>query len=225
MSVLLIKDVVSRIRELTKNVRQDSFTTDRAIYMLFKKHAAIVMKRLDEKNKLMAFNAVFETLDYVELEEVDKVEANCMNIKSYATFRRTKETLPIFTEGAWGPMCRSITAIDGSDSVQFTTLDMYNLMSKNRNFRYNKEKYCWYLNDRFYFPNVNWPAVRVEGIFEGDISKFKCCSDEKCTPRQEQSLNVPDYILQEVEASVLRDYGLSLQIPADQVHDNINNNR
>lgn len=225
MSVLVIGDICSRLRETVKAVRQDSFVTDRQLYMLFKKHASLVMKRLDEKGKLMAFNSVFETLDFVELEEVDKVEANCLRIKSYSTFMRTKETLPIFTEGAWGPMVRSITSLSGDDSVNFTTLDMYNLMAKQPSFRYNKEKYCWYLNDRFYFPNVNWPAIRVEGIFEDDISKFKCNSDEKCLPRQQQSLNVPDYILSEVEGMVMKDFAFSLQVPSDNLHDAVNPNR
>src|ERR1043165_6901405 len=120
MSVLVIGDITSRLREIVKAVRQDSFITDRYLYQLFKKHAALVMKRLDEKGKLISFNAVFETLDFVELEEVDKVEASCLRIKSYSTFRRTKETLPIFTEGAWGPMVRSITSLDGAESLQFT---------------------------------------------------------------------------------------------------------
>lgn len=225
MSVLVIGDVVSRLRQIIKAERQDSFITDRYLYQLFKKHAALVMKRLDEKGRLMAFNAVFETLDFVELEEVDKVEASCLRIKSYSTFMRTKESLPIFTEGAWGPMVRSITSLSGDDSVNFTTLDMYNLMAKQSSFRYNKEKYCWYLNDRFYFPNINWPAVRIEGIFEDDISRFKCNSDEQCLPRQQQSLNVPDYILADVEKQVLQELGFSLQVPSDSTHDAQNPNR
>lgn len=224
MSQTIIGDVCSRIRNLTKGYKQDSFLTDKEIYLLFKKHAALVMKRLDEKGKLIKFSAVFETLDYVELEEVDRVEATCMGVKSYTTFRRTKLTMPMFTEGAMGPMINSITSIDGSTACQIIrNIDLYNYMTRQKNFKYNDTKYCWFLNDRLYFPNVSWPAVRIEGIFEDDISEFKCCNyEDKCKPRQQQSLNVPDYVLSEIETNVLKDLGIQLQLPEDMGQANLN---
>lgn len=224
MSGTKIGTVTSRIRNLVKGYTQDSFLTDYQIYLLFKKHASLAIKRLDEKGKLVKFSSVFETLDYVELEEVDKVEATCMGIVSYSTFRRTKDQMPMFTEGVMGPMVNSITSIDGSVSCQLIrNIDLYNYMSRQKTFRYNTTKYCWFLNDRLYLPNVSWPAIRVEGIFEEDISKWKCCDyEDRCKPRQEQSLNVPDFILSEVENNVLKDLGFTLQIPGDVAQDNNN---
>lgn len=228
MAATTIGTVVSRIRNIVKGYNQDTFLTDLDIYLLFKKYAALSMKRLDEKGKLVKFSSVFETLDYVELEEVDKVEAaSCVGVNSYNTFRRTKDTMPMFTEGAYGPMVNSITSLDGSTMCTIIrNSDLYNYMSKQKNFRYNSTKYCWFLNDRLYFPNVDWPAVRIEGIFEEDISKWKCCSyEDKCKPRQQQSINVPDFILSEVETQVLRDLGVTLQIPQDVGQNNQNSLR
>ena len=39
------------------------------------------MRRQDYANKLMKFNSVWKTLPYVELIEVDKVEAGCSGIQ------------------------------------------------------------------------------------------------------------------------------------------------
>lgn len=225
MSQLLIGDVVSRIRGVIKQETPDGFITDKFIYSVFKKYADLAMKRLDEKSRLLGFSSVFETLDYVELEEVDKVEAACTGIKSYATFKRTVLPMPMFREGAYGPMVRSITSLDGATSITMTTLDTWNQISRSKNFKYNKEKYAWFLNDRLYFPNINWKAVRVEGIFEDDISAFKCDDADRCKIRQEQSLNVPDFVVAQIEEQVLREFGIQLQIPADTIHDNINNMR
>lgn len=224
MSSTTIGTVVSRIRNLVKGDMQDSFLTDQTIYLLFKKYAALSMKRLDEKGKLIKFSSVFETLDYVELEEVDKVEADCIGVRSYSTFRRTKDTMPMFTEGYLGPMVNSVTSLDGSSICQLVrNSDIYNYMVKQKNFRYNTTKYCWFLNDRLYFPNIDWPAVRIEGIFEEDISKWKCCSyEDRCKPRQQQSINVPDFLLSEIETNVLRDIGIELQIPQDTAQNNQN---
>lgn len=225
MSLLVIGDVVSRLRGLVKGVRQDSFLTDRFLYSLFKKHSALAIKRLNEKRGLMAMNSVYETLDYVKLEESDKIEAECMGIKSYATFRRTCSPIPVFTEGKWGPMIRGITSLDGSTIFKLTTHDQYQVISKSKDFRFNSTKYAWYLNDRLYFPNIDYPAVRIEGMFEEDISMYKCSYDDKCKPRQQQSLNIPDYLLADIEKAVLQDLGVSLQIPSDMNHDAININR
>jgi hypothetical protein len=132
--------------------------------------------------------------------------------------------MPMFTEGYLGPMVNSITSLDGSTVCQLVrNSDVYNQMTKQTNFRYNTTKYCWFLNDKLYFPNIDWPAVRIEGIFEEDISKWKCCDyEDKCKPRQQQSLNVPDYILSEIETNVLKELGYTLQIPTDVNQDNIN---
>lgn len=227
MAETTINDITSRLRGLIKAERQDAFLTDRMLYSLFKKHSALAIKRLDEKKRLSAFSAIFETLDYVELVEIDKVEASTCGVapKSYSTIRRTCASIPVFTEGIYGPMIRSITSVDGSVIFKLTSPDEYNYLSSSKNFKYNKQKYVWYLNDHLYFPDVDWVAVRIDAMVSEDISQFKCNYDQKCKPRQEHSLNVPDYILSEIEANVLKDLSLSLQIPSDSNHDNINPNR
>lgn len=223
MASLLIGDATSQLRNLLKANKQDSGLTDKELYLLIKKNSAIAMKRLDEKGKLTKFSSVFETLDYVELCEVDKVEATCYGIKSYSTMMKTKLQMPMFTEGVYGPMVNSITSLDGSTVFKMVrNIDIYNMLARDKNFKYNGWKYCWYLNDRLYFPNVDYPAVRIEGIFEDDISAFKCCYEDRCKRRQDQSLNIPDFLLQEIIQGSLKDLGIQTQ---PQLSDNQNNNQ
>ncbi len=219
MSQLTIGSITSRMRGLLKAHSQDAGLTDRYIYSVVKKYADQLIKEMDQKGKLLGFSSVFETLDWVELEEVDKIEATCMCVKSYSTFRKTKLPIPIFREGAYGPLVRSITSLDGSTSVTMTTLDTYNQLAKSKNFRYNKEKYAWYLNDRLYFPNVDWPACRIEGIFEGEIWQFRC-DEDRCLIRQEQSFNVPDFMLARIEEFAMKEFGIMVQLPVDPLQDN-----
>jgi len=207
-----------------KAVRQDSFLTDRMLYSIFKKHASLSIKRLDEKKRLTAFASIFETLDFVQLVTIDKVEASVCGAapKSYSTIKRTCLPIPVFTEGIYGPMIRSVSSIDGNELLKLTTPDEYNHLSKSKNFRFNKQKYVWYINDHLYFPNLDWPAVKIDAMVEEDISAFKCDYDQKCETRQCHSLNVPDFILSEIEASVMKDLGFQLQTPEDDAHDNKN---
>lgn len=220
-----IGDITSRIRGSIKAVRQDSFITDKFIYSLFLKYVSVHIKQLDDKGRLMAFSSIFESLDYVKLIECDWIEAGCSGVKSYRTFRRTEQPLPMFLEGKWGPMVRSVTSLDGSISFQLTNLDNYVILAKQKNFRYNTTNYCWWLNDHLYFPDVPFPAVRIEGMFQDDISEFKCNYVDKCKPRQDQSVNVPDYILAAVEGEVLKELNNEMRVPSDSTHDALNNNR
>lgn len=221
MAKSTIGEVLSRIRTQVKAVKQDPFLTDRVIYSFVLKHAKWLMKREDSKNKLLGFSGAVQTLDFVELEEVDKVNAFCTGLKSDCTIKRTVDKMPIFMQGYYGPLIRTISSLDGSEELNPTTPTTYIALSKSKNFKYNTTKYYWYIDDRLYFPNLDWDAVRIEGIFEDDISYFTCAEDS-CIERAHQSFNVPDYLLGELEAKVFQDLGGMMQIPMDQANDKIN---
>ena len=172
--------------------KQDAFLTDRFIYSVISKHAKFLMKREDAGNKLMRFNSIFQSMDYVELIEIDKVEAQCTGIKSDCTFMRTKDKLPLFLQGYFGPLIRSVTSLDGSQEMQPITPSAYLSAANSKNFKYNKTQYYWYLNDYLYFPNTDWDAVRIEGIFEDDIADYRCDPSERCRTKQLHTFNVPD---------------------------------
>jgi len=216
-----IGDVISRIRSQVKGVKQDALLTDRVIYSFVNKHAKWLMKREDSRNKLMTYSGVMQTLDYVELIDVDKVEACCTGISSDSTIKRTKEKMPIFMQGYWGPLIRTVASLDGSQELQPTTPSQYLVMSKSKNFKYNKAQYYWYLDDYIYMPNLDWEAVRIEGIFEDDISDFTCEADS-CIIRSDQNFNVPDYLLGELEAKVFQDLAGMMQVPPDFPNDKQN---
>lgn len=218
MSRNTIGDVVSRIRNQIKATRQDSFITDRMIYSFVIKHAKWLMKREDGKNRLMAFSSVVQTMDFVELIEVDKVEACCTGIKSDCTIKRTKDKLPIFMQGYYGPLIRTISSLDASEELQPIIPSSYLPIANSTSAKYNKTRYFWFLNDYIYFPNLEWDAVRIEGIFEDDISRWTC-EEDNCKLRQDDSFNVPDYLLGEIEAQVLQDFGGMYQIPVDGAND------
>ena len=124
-------------------------------------------------------------------------------------------------QGYFGPLIRTISSIDASEELQPILPTVYVGIANSKNYKYNKTKYYWFLNDYIYFPNLEWDAVRIEGIFEDDISKWTCEEDE-CIIRQDQSFNVPDYLLAELEGHVLNDIVGSYQIPSDAPNDKQN---
>jgi len=225
MSKTTIGEVVSRVRNQIKAVRQDAFLTDRFIYSIVSKHAKWLMKREDSKNNLLRFNSIMQTLDKVELIEIDRIEAGCINLSTNIKIMRTKNTIPLFMQGYWGPLIRQITSVDGQIDFQPIAPTQYAIISQSKNFKYNKTYYYWYLNDNLYFPNIQWQYVRIEGVFEDDIAQYKCtdCKNNyNCVVRQDQTFSVPDYLFGEIETNVLKDLSVMVQFPTDDVHDNKN---
>lgn len=228
MSKTTIGEVVSRVRNQMKAVRQDAFLTDRFIYSIIGKHAKWLMKREDSKSNLMKFNSIMQTLDKVELTEIDRIEAGCINLSTNIKVMRTRENIPLFMQGYWGPLIRQITSVDGQIDFQPITPTQYTILSQSKNFRFNKTNYYWYINDNLYFPDISWQYVRIEGVFEDDIAAYKCsdCKNNfNCLARQDQNFNVPDYLFGEIETNVLKDLSVMVQFPTDDTHDNKNISR
>jgi len=92
-------------------------------------------------------------------------------------------------------------------------------MTKSTTFKYNKKQYFWFLDGYLYFPNLAWDAVKVEAIFENDV---ETCDSDKCVIRQEQSLNIPDYLFSEIEQYVVKELTMTMQVPADGSDDGQN---
>jgi hypothetical protein len=216
---------VSRIRNSVKAVKEDAFVTDRYIWSLIIKYAKLFIKRQDTMNKLLRFRSFYRTLPCVELIEVDKIEA-CCGIISGCIIMRTKEKVPAPFEGPIGPMFRTVSSIDNSIELYPTDPGTYTSMSKTTTFKYNKNKYYWYLNGYMYFPDIEWGGVKIEGIWEDDVNDMSCdgkdeadCKKE-CLLRQEQTTNIPDDLF--AEQQVLAEILPSAQLPADQGDDKQN---
>ena len=214
MSRPTIGNIISRVRNQIKASKQDTFMTDRVLYSFILKHAQWLMKREDSKSRLLSFNSVIQTLEFVELIDVDKVMACCTGIKSDLQIKRTKEKMPSFMQGYWGPLIRTIASLDGSTELQPILPSTFIKMANSKNYKYNKTLYYWFLDDYIYFPNLDWDAVRIEGIFEDDIQLFTC-KDDACILRSSQPFNIPDYLYAELESEVLKDMMNMSQFPTD----------
>lgn len=220
-----IAAVISRIRGQMKAEVQDAFVTDRYVYSLIQKYTQFLIRRQDNANKLMKFNAIWKTLPFIELIEVDKVEATCTGIQSGCIIKRTKNKLPNMLEGYWGPLIRTVSSIDGSTELQTTHPGTYTSLTKTTSFRYNNKKYFWYLNGYLYFPDLEWDAIKLEGVFDDDISDWLCETKDQCIPRYEQEINIPESLFAEIEQQVLGVMMNTLKIPAEDSDNKINLHR
>lgn len=216
---------VSRVRNSVKAVKEDAFLTDRYIWSLILKYAKAFIRKQDNLNYLLRFKSFFRTIPCMELVEVDKIEAGCGGITSGCTIMRTKDKLPKPFEGLIGPMIRTVSSIDGSYEIYPTEPGTYTSMTKTTTFKYNKQKYYWYMNGYLYFPNIEWDAVKIEAIWEDDINGYASDGkdgDKDCVIRQEQSTNIPDDLFAEIEQQVLAEMLPQTQLPTNNADDKQN---
>lgn len=213
-----IGESISRVRGLAKAVKEDAFITDRFLYSLIIKYAKLLIKRQDNENKIMRFQSLFETIPCLELIEVDKVEACCTGIRTNCTIRRTKDKLPEILEGSYGPLFRSVTSLDRSIELYQTYPSIFTNIANSTNYKYNKQKYYWYLDGYLYFPNIEWDGILVEGLWSSSIEHLQCDGDP-CRPKQEQEIHVPEYLFAEIEQLVMKDLGAFIQMPNETLDD------
>ena len=212
--MITIGESVSRVRGILKGSNEDSFLTDRFVYSIISKYAKALIKREQRQHKIMRNDDLFEMLPYVELTEVNKIEADCAPIKGNCTILRTLYKLPQMFNGSEGPLIRKVYSIDGSHEFEKTTPANYISINRSTNFKYNKSKYYWFKNGYLYFPNVETEGVMVEAIWEEDLSGF-CLNEEEqdCRPMQDKKFPLPEHLFAEVEQMAEQEFGLTHQIP------------
>jgi len=214
-----IGEAVSRVRNALKAVKEDPFLTDRTIYYALTKYGQTLLKREDNQFRLMKISSIFKVLPYIELIDVDKVEAGCIGVYSGCYFKRSKEKLPTIFDGALGPIIRTVSSIDGTIEMFRTDPGTWVSITKSTTFKYNTRKYFWYLNGYLYAPNIDWDAVRMEAVFEG---KVDACDVDPCLIRQDDPLPFPEYLFSEVEQFVIKELTMAMQIPTDGSDDSQN---
>ena len=214
-----VGESISRVRNTLKAVKEDPFLTDRTIYSSIIKYGQSLMKREDNQFRLMKISNIFKAMPYVELVDVDKVDAGCYGVYSGCYFKRTKEKLPELLTGIQGPIIRTVSSVDGSIELFRTDPGTFSSMTKSTTFKYNNKQYFWFLDGHLYFPNLIWDAVKIEAIFENDV---ETCDSDKCLIRQEQALNIPDYLFSEIEQYVVKELTMTMQVPTDGPDDGQN---
>lgn len=215
-----IGEAISRVRNTLKAVKEDPFLTDRTIYYSLLKYAKTLIKREDNQNRLMKMSSIFSVLPFVELIEVDKVEAGCTGVYSGCYFKRTKDKLPSILDGMFGPIIRTVSSIDGTIEMYRTDPGTWVSITKSSTFKYNKRPYFWYLNGYLYVPNVDWDAIRIEAIFDGKVLTCETIGD--CAIKQDEPFYLPEYLFSEVEQFVIKELTMAMQVPTDGPDDSQN---
>ena len=212
------RDTISRVRGSIKGEKQDAFLTDRYIYSVILKYAKLYIKRLDDNSKVMRYSQLFEPVG-LDLIDVSKVAAGCIDIPTCCVIKRTKDKLPKAFEASWGPIYRYVSSIDGSQEVLRTYQKQYVKMTKTTTFKYNKNRYYWISDGYGFFPELTWEMILIDGMWEDSVEIYKCDATT-CINRLDELTHIPEDLFVEIEGGVRQEILGMISIPKDNLVDN-----
>ena len=73
-----------------------------------------------------------------------------------------------------------------------------------------------------YMPNIDWDAVKLEGVFDDDLGKWLCEDYEKCVPRYLQEIYIPEALFAEIETQVVNAMMITVKLPVEDGDNKIN---
>lgn len=214
-----VGEIISRIRGTLKMVNEDSFITDRYLYSLVMKYGTAVIFKNSTVENIFRNSGLFREIPCLELIEVNAVAACCIDIKTACVFKRSKYSLPKIMQLEDGPVIRAITTLDYSTRINKTEPSLYANMTKTNDFKHNKNKYYWIIDNYLYIPDVEWEGVRVQALFEESISHFFCNSETKCELEQNRVITIPEYAFATIEEYIRKEMAITVEIPTDGADD------
>lgn len=217
-----IGESISRVRGIIKAAQEDAFITDRFVYSIVSKYAKVIIERQSKEKKLMGHDDLFEMLPFVELIDVNKIEADCAPIKTNCVIKRTEKKLPKMFTGKKGPLIRKIYSVDGSQTFTKTTPAQYIELSNSTCFKYNKTSYYWFRNGYLYLPDNDVEAIMIEALWEDLLDGFCTLNDDDCTSMQDRQFPLPEYLFAEVEQMAEQEFGMTMKVPDDGADDGQN---
>lgn len=228
------REIASQVRGIYKLESEDAFVTDYFLYSLFKKYADVLLRRKQNEGKLKFNESLYQWIDVIEMIDVDKIEADCVAIKTNCTFKRSRKKLPKIVTFDSGPLIDLVMSLDTSERLERTTVQKFREMGMSVNFKYNKSKYFW-LKNEYLYTNVDWSRITMRALFEESVTPYckaetygcndcEGCADTDfvCTPMQDNVSPYPSDLVADVIGMIQRDLGPRMQIPSD-IQDNSQN--
>lgn len=218
--MITVGEFVSGVRANLKATGQDAALSSRFIYHMAMKHARWLTKRKDSTSAMDKFGSVVQTLNLLELVEVDAVRTLRIPVQSGQKWMRTRDPLPAIFEGLSGPLIKEVATIDFMTRFKVTDLATYRRIARSKNRKYIRSPYAIYEDGHLYFSDDCLSGVAITAAFEQDIDHLND-DNMACTSMLDRVFPIPGKIQAELESHLKQsDLGMMLNIPEDPMEDN-----
>lgn len=200
-----LRQIVSDIRSMQKQVSGDSLLTDRFIASEISTTAALLIRRELLLRKLWNTPTIFTTLKCVVMCEVPLAE--CCTYTTPCTIRRSQCKIKGIADlGTFGLAIQGVFNIDGTKKFKETNPSEYENILK-LDIR-NKTNYFWFQDEYLYIADSDVELVNVIAYFEDDLKlegdNCQCDNSgtQDCINPLDKTFKCPDYLINNVKSMV-----------------------
>lgn len=207
---------INELRKMLQEVGADSNYTNQFLYGILSKQAKWLIKREISAGRIFRNTTFFQTLGCQDVIEVSTIDA-CCPVKTNCKIYRTKNKLPNIWADDYGPVIKSVLSVDGTTEFFITTPMGW---QNKRNDPYQKktsEKYTFFTDGYWWFPEHNPHRINLYGFFVDDISQLSNCSEKKeCIRFLDTEFFIPPWVEAEMLSKALQSLLPSKQMQEDE---------
>lgn len=210
------RQLIQKFRKRLEEVGADSNYANQFLYSTLIEHAKWLIKREISTGRIFRSTIFFQTLGCQDVIEVSTIDS-CCPIKTNCKIYRTKDKQPDAWTDDYGPIIKTISSVDGTTSFFITTPIAW---SSKRDDPYQKEsgeKYVFFSDGYWWFPEHNPHKVNLYGFFKDDISSLSRCSNKKeCIRFLDTPFFIPDWIEAEMLSKAVQSLLPTKQMQEDE---------
>lgn len=216
-----LRQHVSDLRSMIKQVSADSVLTDRMLASELHSSAALLIRRDLLQRKLWNTPTIFTTIRCLKLCEVPL--AACCSYTSPCTIRRSHCRISGIADlGTYGLAIQGVLTINQSKRFKETSIARYeNILRLNIP---DKKSFFWIADDYLYITDPDIEAVNLIAYFDrtiilqGDDCSCDKLEDQGCTNPLDEPFKCPQYLVEAAKSMVYEKLGrLFKQSVADPV--------
>lgn len=205
--------VINSLNSLTKDMR----ISKRYVLSVLKEVGAFLLSQKILDKTLYRETELFKWIRCVEMKSDDIVKCPIVEFRRCDSVMRSKKKLPKIVGSRYGYAILSVTTIDGSRKLSFTTLSEYTNMIRRRNYK----KFIgtrYYISDGYlYIPDSEIEVVDLLLLtLDEDYEDCSSCSEKpNCQSVWDTELPLPDKFGNVVLNETIKEVAMRLNIRQD----------
>ncbi|SEW21552.1 hypothetical protein SAMN05428988_3223 [Chitinophaga sp. YR573] len=208
---MTLRQIVSDLRSMLKQVSADSVLTDRMLASELRSAAALLIRRDLLLRRLWNTPTLFTQIRCLKLCEVPVAE--CCNYSAPCTIRRSQCRIKGIADlGTFGLAIQGIFTIDGRKKFKEANPSRYeNILRLNIP---NKKGYYWLLDGYLYITDPDLEAINLVAYFEEGVTfegtDCQCADatvDQSCLNPLDEDFKCPQYLIENAKNAVYEKLG------------------
>ena len=210
------RQAIDSLRDKLRERNAESNFSNQMLYRAMMEQAKWLIKREISAGRIYKNTFFFQLLKCQRVIEVPTTDP-CCPIKTNCKIYRTECKIPEIWIDNDGPIIKGVFSVDGSTEFWHTTPTTWMNKRDDPYQKMSKQKYSFYSDGYFWFPEVNPHFVDILGFWTDDVTQLNGCVESECVRFLDTRFMIPDWLEAEMYAKALEQLaGISKRLPEDE---------